>query len=211
MLSPAINYDAGDFAGKDRPQLVSNTILRLIKSVGRCCEDGHPGNNEALETGVRGVIGKFGLASFCIVALVGTLATKVVSIPGPQPAEAADRPATAGTDPLWDTLTKADKFAVVYVVQSPADVPHPSIPSTAAQAEPTKPKPTTDAVSRDRPASVAKKVAFPLPKPRPRINPAKHGIGIESAKAAPDIKACRHQDAIAAFLISAGIAPRCET
>jgi hypothetical protein len=108
--------------------------------------------------------------------------------------------------PPQDTLGKADRFTVVYLVRSAENQPLLSIARTD-QPEPINTEPRTNA-SRDTPASAAKKVAVLLPKPRPMIKPAKTGDGGRS-KTAADVKTCRQQDAIANFLISAGIAPRC--
>jgi hypothetical protein len=125
-------------------------------------------------------------------------------------------PTTTATDPVWGTLSKADKFAVTYVLPAEQAPPLP-IASTAAQLEPAKPEPSTDMVSRYRPASMAKPVAVPLPKPlplpkrRPKSRLAKNANGIDRSKVSPEIKTCRQQDAIARFLVSAGISPRCET
>jgi hypothetical protein len=145
----------------------------------------------------------------CLATLGGSFATKVVSAPGAGRVEASDH--SSGTDSLLDTLTKADKFTVVYVAQPAADVPSAPTAFSAAQPEPIKPKPGAVIAGRDRPASMARKVAVLLPKPRPRIRLAKNGSGIDRSKAAAEVKTCRQQDAIASFLASAGIAPRCET
>ena len=150
---------------------------------------------QRLETG-RGVIRTFGLTGLCLALLGGLLATKVVSAPAPEPVSAA------GQSPSQDTLGRADRFTVVYVAGSAEKQP----------PEPTNTKPKKSELranaSLDRPASAAKKVAVLLPKPRPLIKPAARGDGGRS-KNASDVKTCRQQDAIANFLISAGIAPRC--
>jgi hypothetical protein len=164
---------------------------------------------EALGTGVRDVIRTAWLTSLCLATLGGSLATKVVSAPGPEPVEAADRATKTRNDALLDTLTKADKFAVVYI---PAEDVRPSpIASAAAQPEPINSKPGPDIVGRDRPAAVTKKVAVLLPRPRPKITLDGNGNVVDSSKAAPKMKACRHHDPIASFLVAAGIAPRCES
>jgi hypothetical protein len=149
------------------------------------------------------------LTSLCLATLGGSLATKVVSAPRPESVEAADHATKARNDALLDTLTKADKFAVVYI---PAEDVRPSpIASAAAQPEPISSKPGTDIAGRDRPAAMAKKVAVLLPKSRPKITLDRNSNGVDSSKAAPKMKACRQHDAIASFLVAAGIAPRCET
>ena len=149
------------------------------------------------------------LTSLCLATLGGSLATKVVSAPRSEPVEAADRATRARNDALLDTLTKADKFAVVYI---PAEDVRPSpIAPSAAQPEPSSSKPATDIAGRDRPAAMTKKVAVLLPKPRPKITLDSDGNVVDRSKAAPKMKACRQHDPIASFLIAAGIAPRCET
>jgi hypothetical protein len=47
-----------------------------------------------------------------------------------------------------------------------------------------------------------------LPKPRPKIRPAKHAKDV--AKASVDLKACHQQDGFGGMLISLSGAPRCE-
>ena len=166
---------------------------------------------QGARNGGRDVVRTVWLTGLCLAVVGGSFATKVVSAPGPEAVEAADHATKSRTDPLQDTLTKTDKFVVVYVVQSAEDSPSPSTGSEAAQPEPIKPKPGTAIVGRDRPASLAKKVAVLLPRPRSMIKLAKNGSGIDRSKAAPEMKTCRQHDAIAGFLVSAGIAPRCET
>jgi hypothetical protein len=146
----------------------------------------------------------------CLATLGGSLATKVVSAPGPEPVEAADRATRARNDALLDTLNKADKFAVVYIPAE--DMRQSPIASSAAQPEPMSSKPGTDTAGRDRPAAMAKKVAVLLPRPRPKITLTRNGHGVDRPKATPEMKPCRPpQDAIASFLVAAGIAPRCES
>jgi hypothetical protein len=157
----------------------------------------------------------------CLATLGGLFAAKAVSVPVPELVDVADMPTTE-TDALRGTLTKADKFAVTYVLPA-EEVPPLPIASTSAQLEPVKPEPGTGLVSRDQPTSTAKQVAvplpkpvpspkpLPLPKPRPKSKLAKNGNAIDRSKAAPEIKTCGQQDAIVRFLISAGISPRCET
>ena len=133
------------------------------------------------------------LTSLCLAAFGGSLVTKVVSAPHAEPIEAAK----AGTDALRGTLTKADKFAVVFVAQ----------PAEEAQPDPVKPKPGAEIAGSDRSAAMTKRAVVLLPKPRPRIVLARNSDHVKAA----DSKPCRQHDAIASFLVSAGIAPRCET
>ncbi len=160
-----------------------------------------------LETG-RDVIRTFGLTGLCLALLGGLLATKVVSAPAPEPVTVAGQPGTKAPVPSQDTLAKADRFTVVYLARSAENQPLLSI-TRADRPEPINTDPRTS-TSLDRPAATAKKVAVLLPKPRPMIKPVKPGEA-GRFKNASELKSCRQQDAIANFLISAGIAPRCES
>jgi hypothetical protein len=156
------------------------------------------------------VIRPFRLAGLCLAISGGLFVTKVVSAPAPGLTAATAKPATTAADPLRGTLTKADKFTVVYLFQSAEHEPPLPTAAPATQQEPIKATPTKNVASADRPVSSAK-VAVLLPKPRPMVRLATSGHDIDRAKAATTIKTCRRQDAIANFLVSAGIAPRCET
>ena len=152
------------------------------------------------------MIRAFRLTGLCLAIFGGLLVTKVVSAPAPEPAAAAGKPATKASAALQDTLMNADKFTVVYLVR-----PAENAPLLATQTEPIKAAAKTSVASPDRPALAAKKMVFLLPKPRPRIKSATTGNGADRPKSASDIKTCRQKDAIADFLISAGIAPQCES
>jgi hypothetical protein len=147
------------------------------------------------------------LTSLCLAVLVGLFATKVLAVPDP----AADGSTMTGLGSTPDTLSKADKFAVVYVALPTEKLPPVAVTSTAVQLEPVRSDPVADIVGRERPAAMAKRAAVPLPRPRPNSKLAKLDKGDERAKVAPEIKTCRPQDPIASFLTAAGIAPRCES
>jgi hypothetical protein len=49
-----------------------------------------------------------------------------------------------------------------------------------------------------------------LPKPRPRIRPAKHAKGVGLARATVDPNTCHQQDGLGGMLISLSGSPRCE-
>jgi hypothetical protein len=134
--------------------------------------------------------------------------------------EAVPGPTTVGTSLLQDTLCKADKLNVGYVRYPTERAPvgnapvanTPAVPAepVAAEIEPAKPPATAKAGSSHAPDPVARRAAVVLPKPRPRIRPAKHAKGVGLARATVDPNTCHQQDGLGGMLISLSGSPRCE-
>jgi hypothetical protein len=157
------------------------------------------------------------IAVFCLAGLGGTFATRVTaSISG----EAVPGPTTVGTSPLQDTLCKADKLNVGYVrypaerapVENAAVAKTPAVPTepVAAEIEPAKPPATAKAGSSHTPDPVARRATVVLPKPRPRIRPARQARGVGLARPTVDPNTCHQQDGLGGMLISLSGSPRCE-
>jgi hypothetical protein len=173
----------------------------LINTVSLVAEMGISATQDA-RNGVRDLIRTIWLASLLLATLGGLLAVKVVSATVPEPVEAAAAPVT-GTGSRQDTLKQPDRIAVSYIL--------PENEPAAVGPEPIKPEPRVTIVRADRRPSIARKLAVPLPRARPRSVLANNGKGLDRMKSASDLKSCRQQDAIARFLASAGISMRCET
>ncbi len=134
--------------------------------------------------------------------------------------EAVAGPTTVGTSLLQDTLCKADKLNVGYVrypaerapVENAPVANTPAVPAepVAAEIEPAKPPATAKAGSSHAPDPVARRAAVVLPKPRPRIRPAKHAKNVGLARATVDPSTCHQQDGLGGMLISLSGSPRCE-
>ena len=134
--------------------------------------------------------------------------------------EAVPGPTTVGTSPLQDTLCKADKLNVGYVRYPAASAPVENAPvantsavpaePVAAGIEPAKPPATTKAWSSHALDPVARRAAVVLPRPRPRIRPAKHARNGGLARATVDPNTCHQQDGLGGMLISLSGSPRCE-
>lgn len=144
------------------------------------------------------------LASLLLATLGGLFAVKVVSATVPKPVEAAAAPVT-GTGSLRDTLKQPDRIAVNYMLPLAENEP------ATAEPEPIKPEHKATIVRPDRRPAIARNLAVPLPRARPKSMLANNGKGPDRMKSASDLKSCRQQDAIARFLASAGISMRCET
>jgi hypothetical protein len=153
-----------------------------------------------LKNGVSILIRTIWIAAFCLAGLGGLFATKVTA----SISEAAVRdPAT-----VQDTLTKADRLDLTYLRPPAENVPASPTEPTAAEIVPTKPAAFTK-IGNPRPrAPAAHRDAVMLPKPRPKIRPAKHAKDV--ARASVDMKGCHQQDGLGGLLISWSGAPRCE-
>jgi hypothetical protein len=134
--------------------------------------------------------------------------------------EAVPGPTTVGTSLLQDTLCKADKLNVGYVRYPAASAPvenapvenTPAVPTepVAAEIEPAEPPATAKAGSSHAPDPIARQAAVVLPRPRPRIRPAKHARNVGLARATVDPNTCHQQDGLGGMLISLSGSPRCE-
>ena len=157
------------------------------------------------------------IAAFCLAGLGGTFATRVTASISE---EAVPGPTAADTGMLHDTLCKADKLNVGYV-RYPADrapvenapvANTPAVPAEpiAAAIEPAKPPATAKAASSHAPDPGARRAAVVLPRPRPKIRPARHAKGVGLARAMVNPNTCHQQDGLAGMLISLSGSPRCE-
>lgn len=129
--------------------------------------------------------------------------------------EAVTGPTTVGTSLMQDRLSKADKLNVGYLHCPAESAPAENVPAVppepiAAEAAPAKPPATAKAESSPAPDPGARRIAVVLPKPRPRIRPAKHGKDVGLARATVDPNTCHQQDGLGGMLISLSGSPRCE-
>jgi hypothetical protein len=160
------------------------------------------------------------IAAFCLAGLGGTFATRVTASISE---EAVPGPTAAGTGLLHDTLCKADKLNVGYVrypaerapVENALVANTPAIPAepAAAAIEPAKPPATAKAAGSHAPDLGARRAAVVLvvlPRPRPKIRPARHAKGVGLARATVDPNTCHQQDGLRGMLISLSGSPRCE-
>jgi hypothetical protein len=145
------------------------------------------------------------IAAFCLAGLGGLFATKVTAS---IPEETVGGPTTVGTSLAQDTLTKADKLPVTYLLH-PESIPVLPTEPIAAEIVPTKPTTTAKIASLHPSGPSAYRTAVLLPKPRPKIAPAKHAKDVGLAKAAVDPN-CHQQDGLGGILISLSGSPRCE-
>ena len=117
-------------------------------------------------------------------------------------------PATVGTSLAQDVLTKADKLDLTYLRYPAENIPVAPTEPIAAEIVPTNPA-TSAKIGNPRPPGLSvHRNAVVLPKPRPKIRPAKHAKDV--AKASVDLKACHQQNGLGGLLISLSGAPRCE-
>jgi hypothetical protein len=122
--------------------------------------------------------------------------------------EAARDPATVGTSRVQEPLAKADKLNVTYLPYPVESTPVVPAEPIAAEIKLAKPLATANAGSPPGPG--ARRIAVLLPKPRPRIRPAKHARDVGLARATVDPNTCHQQDGLGGMLISLSGLPRCE-
>jgi hypothetical protein len=144
------------------------------------------------------------IAAVCLAGLGGLFATRVTA----SISEATVRgPATVSTSFMQDTLTKADKLDLTYLRNPVENIPTEPI---LAEIVPTKPATSAKIGSPHPPGPSARRTPVVLPKPRPKIRPAKNAKDVGTAKASVDPNACHQQDGLGGILISLSGAPRCE-
>ena len=133
--------------------------------------------------------------------------------------EAVPDPTTVGTSLPQDTLCKADKLTVGYVryraewgVETAAVANTAAVPTepVAAEIEPAMPPAIAKAGSSHAADPVARRATVVLPKPRPRIRPARQAKGVGLARATVNPNTCHQQDGLGGMLISLSGSPRCE-
>ena len=102
---------------------------------------------------------------------------------------------------------KADRLDLTCLRPPAENVPAPPTEPIAAEIIPTK-LAAFAKIGNPRPrAPGAHRNAVVLPKPRPKIRPAKHAKDV--ARASVDMKGCHQQDGLGGLLISWSGAPRC--
>jgi hypothetical protein len=129
--------------------------------------------------------------------------------------EAAPDPTAVGASLTQDTPSKADKLKVEYPRYPAERAPVANIPAVpaepiAAEIEPAKAPATAKAGCSHAPGPDARLSAVVLPKPRPKIRPAKHAKDVGLARATVDPNTCHQQDGLGGKLISLSGTPRCE-
>jgi hypothetical protein len=153
------------------------------------------------------VIRTIWIAAFCLACLGGLFATRVTASISE---ETVHDPMTIGTGFGQDTLTKADKLDVRYLLGPVESTPVVPAEPVAAEIQPTRPPAIAKNASPHAQGHSARRAAVLLPKPRPKIKPAKNTKDGGLAKAAVDQKSCHQQDGLGGLLISLSGSPRCE-
>ena len=183
------------------------------------------------------VIRTIWIAALCLAGLGGLFATRVTASISE---EAVRDPDTVGISQRRDTLTKGDRLDVAYLHRPIEGMPVvPAVP-IAAEIQPAEPfqfasqfakltatataespvapgqaagpnaSASASASSNSSASSSARRSTVLLPKPRPRIRPAKNKKDVGVARAAVDPGTCHQQDGLSGLLISLSGAPRCE-
>ena len=182
-----------------------DTKLRLVNLVSSGCGDGVFSQLAVFEERGSIVIRTIWIAALCLAGLGGLFATRVTA----SISEGAARdPATAGTSFAQDTLMKADRLDLTYLRYPAENVPAPPTEPIAAEIVPAKPATSAKMGNPHPPGRSAQRNAVVLPKPRPKIRPAKNAKDV--VKASVDLKACHQQNGFGGMLISLSGAPRCE-
>jgi len=151
------------------------------------------------------VIRTIWIAALCLAGLGGLFATRVTA----SISEGAVRdPATVGTSFAQDPLTKTDRLDLIYLRHPAENVPAPPTEPIAAEIVPTEPATSAKIGNPHPPGRSAQRNAVVLPRPRPKIRPAKNAKDV--VKASVDLKACHQQNGFGGMLISLSGAPRCE-
>ena len=151
------------------------------------------------------VIRTIWIAALCLAGLGGLFATRVTASISEG---AAQDPATVGTSLAQDALTKADRLDLTYLRYPAENIPVAPTEPIAAEIVPAKPTTTAKIENPHPPGLSVHRNAVVLPKPRPKIRPAKNAKDV--AKASVDLKACHQQNGFGGMLISLSGAPRCE-
>ena len=143
----------------------------------------------------------FWFAAICLSALGGLLAAKVTSSIATAEEGVLD-PTMLGIGLAGDTLAKADKLKVAYLLPS-------RLPSAA-----TNPEPGATASSQRLAISNIDRRSVMLPKPRPKIKlearpEVRQAKNSHPAKPAVEVKTCSRPEGLGGLLMSFAGAPRC--
>jgi hypothetical protein len=103
---------------------------------------------------------------------------------------------------------KADRLDLTYLRHPAENVPAAPAEPIAAEIVPTEPATSAKIGNPHPPGRGAQRNAVVLPKPRPKIRPAKNAKDV--VRASVDFKACHQQNGFGGMLISLSGAPRCE-
>ena len=139
----------------------------------------------------------FWFAAICLSALGGLLAAKVTSSIATAEEGVLD-PTMLGIGLAGDTLAKADKLKVAYLLPS-------RLPSAA-----TNPEPGATASSQRLAISNIDRRSVMLPKPRPKVRlEVRQAKNSHPAKPAVEAKTCSRPEGLGGLLMSLAGAPRC--
>jgi hypothetical protein len=159
------------------------------------------------------LIRTFWFAAFCLSTLGGLLAAKLTSSIAIAEESVMD-PTMLGFSRADDTLTKADRLEVAYLLPSarmPSAAMAPRWPTESIAVS--QAMPGTDAKTALQPhrASFVTRETVMLPRPRPKIWLAKIRLAKNSHPAKPivDVKTCSHADRLGAILMSFAGSPPC--
>jgi len=139
----------------------------------------------------------FWFAAICLSALGGLLAAKVTSSIATAEESVLD-PTMLGIGLAGDTLAKADKLKVAYLLPS-------RLPSAA-----TNPEPGATASSQRLAISNIDRRSVMLPKPRSKARlEVRQAKNSHPAKPAVEVKTCSRPEGLGGLLMSFAGAPRC--
>jgi hypothetical protein len=169
------------------------------------------------------MIRTFWFAAFCLAGLGGLLATRVTASMAFSGESILD-PAVLGEglaqDPLTnqtlaidmptrDTLTKADRLDVADLLVAAAMVAE--APAQSIAVPETKPDANAGADLQRSAALHVHRTSVMLPRPRPKIRPAKIGLAKISHAAKPvvEVKTCAPPEGLSGLLMALANQPRC--
>ncbi len=155
----------------------------------------------------------FWFAAICLSALGGLLAAKVTSSIATAEEGVLD-PTMLGIGLAGDTLAKADKLKVAYLLPSrlPSAATNPESPTESIAV--LRPKPGATASSQRPAISNIDRRSVMLPKPRPKIKlearlEVRQAKNSHPAKPAVEVKTCSRPEGLGGLLMSFAGAPRC--
>ena len=151
----------------------------------------------------------FWFAAICLSALGGLLAAKVTSSIATAEEGVLD-PTMLGIGLAGDTLAKADKLKVAYLLPSrlPSAATNPESPTESIAV--LRPKPGATASSQRPAISNIDRGSVMLPKPRPKVRlGVRQAKNSHPAKPAVEVKTCSRPEGLGGLLMSFAGAPRC--
>ena len=154
------------------------------------------------------MIRTFWFAAICLSTLGALLAAKLtLSIASAE--ESVMDPTTLGLGRADDTLTKADRLEVAYLLPSArmsSAAMNPTLPTESIAVSQVMPRADTKTASQPRRVPHIARETVMLPRPRPKIRLAKNS---HPAKPIVDVKTCSHPDGLGAILMSFAGPPPC--